>query len=608
MQEKSEYKLDRAAIRLVEEPPLYSPIPMDSPLAAVSVMAETLKGMDREVIGVINLDSQLRPVNVNLVSIGTLNQSIVHPREILKSAILSNASSVMLFHNHPSGLPKPSGMDWELTQWMEQVCQLIGIPLEDHIIIGRMKYYSFKEQKAYPLPDIYHSAQVSAQEQKQTVVVNAFAGPGAGKTTSAWEIAAELKKKGMVVEYVSEYAKELVWEGNFTLLDQTYENQMHIYEEQKRRIDRLIGKVDVIVTDSPTVMSVQYLSEEKNFPEQIEAFRKMAVDDFKQYRTFNYFIRRGEEYEQEGRIETHEEAKEIDRKIREFLTENHIYFGTYYQHSLGVIADNIEKHCTRNREKTSEHKETKPESMPSSLERAKELINDYCFDEFGYPGNFKDLTRIHIGYTTITDEEIPVQASVNLVEFRLERFLDGELFDSRQYDSLEELIEMELEYLDFDTLMNVTENEIAEVLGQDFVEEKVEENELASDASDGDSFSIYQLKHGLEQEGLYFMPYEYLQKKGHSVDPANYEIAYTAPLLPDTSPEDIYTRFNINPPEDFTGHSLSMSDVVVLHRNGEDTAYYVDSFGYQEIPGFLPEKEQEPPFIREKEVQRGMRL
>ena len=107
---------------------------------------------------------------------------------------------------------------------------------------------------------------------------------------------------------------------------------------------------------------------------------------------------------------------------------------------------------------------------------------------------------------------------------------------------------------------------------------------------DKDTFSIYQLKRGDETRDLRFEPYDRLQATGHAVDRANYELIYTAPLAPDTSLEDIYTRFNLDHPADFKGHSLSVSDIVVLHRNGRDTAHYVDSIGYREVPEFFKEQ------------------
>ena len=104
---------------------------------------------------------------------------------------------------------------------------------------------------------------------------------------------------------------------------------------------------------------------------------------------------------------------------------------------------------------------------------------------------------------------------------------------------------------------------------------------------DRDSFSIYQLKRGDETRDLRFEPYDRLTAAGHAVDPANYDLIYSAPLAPGTSLEAIFTRFNIDHPKDFKGHSLSVSDVVVLHQNGRDTAHYVDSIGYRQTPEFL---------------------
>ena len=104
-----------------------------------------------------------------------------------------------------------------------------------------------------------------------------------------------------------------------------------------------------------------------------------------------------------------------------------------------------------------------------------------------------------------------------------------------------------------------------------------------------DTFSIYQLRGGEETRDYRFEPYERLQAAGLAVDSANYDLVYTAPLDKSTSLEDIYRTFNIDHPADFRGHSLSVSDVVVLHQNGQDTAHYVNSFGYMEVPEFLRE-------------------
>ena len=112
---------------------------------------------------------------------------------------------------------------------------------------------------------------------------------------------------------------------------------------------------------------------------------------------------------------------------------------------------------------------------------------------------------------------------------------------------------------------------------------------------DKDTFSIYQIKGGDETRDFRFEPYDRLQAAGNVVDRANYELVYSAPLAPETSLEDIYTRFNIDHPKDFKGHSLSVSDVVVLHQDGQDAAHFVDSIGFREVPEFLQEQKQLTP-------------
>lgn len=101
------------------------------------------------------------------------------------------------------------------------------------------------------------------------------------------------------------------------------------------------------------------------------------------------------------------------------------------------------------------------------------------------------------------------------------------------------------------------------------------------------TFTIYQLKREDATRDYRFEPYDRLHAAGLAVDPAHYEPVYTAPLTPGMTLEDIYTRFNIDHPQDFKGHSLSVSDVVVMQQGGQSTAHYVDSFGYKTVPEFL---------------------
>ena len=109
------------------------------------------------------------------------------------------------------------------------------------------------------------------------------------------------------------------------------------------------------------------------------------------------------------------------------------------------------------------------------------------------------------------------------------------------------------------------------------------------EAPQQDNFSIYQLRNEASTRDYRFEPYDRLQAAGRTVDKANYTEVYAAPLTAGTTLEDIYRTFNVDHPADFNGHSLSVSDVVVLHQNGHDTAYYCDSVGFQQVPEFLRE-------------------
>ena len=109
----------------------------------------------------------------------------------------------------------------------------------------------------------------------------------------------------------------------------------------------------------------------------------------------------------------------------------------------------------------------------------------------------------------------------------------------------------------------------------------------------GDTFTIYQLKGGPETRDYRFEAYESLQEAGLAVDRQNYDLVYTAPLDGKTTLEDIYRTFNLDRPADFTGHSLSVSDVVVLTRSGKEEAHYCDSFGFTPVPEFFLQREKQ---------------
>ena len=141
------YELDVVGVRLVRETSIYSAEPVHSPNDAVAAVAGTLAELDREIFCVINLRTDGTVINVNIVSMGSLNMSLVSPREVFKSSILSNAASIIALHNHPSGSYVPSGEDVAVTRQLQECGKLLGIELLDHIIVGAYngKTYSMKE-------------------------------------------------------------------------------------------------------------------------------------------------------------------------------------------------------------------------------------------------------------------------------------------------------------------------------------------------------------------------------------------------------------------------------------------------------------------------------
>ena len=124
-------------------------------------------------------------------------------------------------------------------------------------------------------------------------------------------------------------------------------------------------------------------------------------------------------------------------------------------------------------------------------------------------------------------------------------------------------------------------------------------------AAQGDTFSIYQLKPGDSTRDYRFEPLDSIHRNGLSVKPENYELVYEAPLTEKDNLESIYTRFNVDRPADFTGHSLSVSDIVVLHQDGKDTAHYCDRAGFSEVPEFLQPAQKSREITERIQTPRG---
>lgn len=134
-------------IALVKERPLlYEGQRLTAPGQIRAAFQSLLGDADREYCVVFMLDGKNRISSCNIASIGSLNQAIVHPREVFKAAILSNAAAIIVAHNHPSGDPAPSREDREITRRLKEVGDVIGIRLLDHVIVGDDSYLSFTEQ------------------------------------------------------------------------------------------------------------------------------------------------------------------------------------------------------------------------------------------------------------------------------------------------------------------------------------------------------------------------------------------------------------------------------------------------------------------------------
>lgn len=202
------FKLDTVSVRLVKtRESITSEEPLSSPDAVVRALAKEMSDYDREVIGVINFNAKMQPINVNFVSAGTLNYSVAHPREILKSAILSNASSMMMIHNHPSQDTTPSEEDVMITDRMSQLCGLAGIPLVDHIIVGGdgKEYFSFAEKKAMPVADTHyeknymniHFPQVAEKRNYETANENKISYKSAKSTQNKMNEIPQMLEEGV---------------------------------------------------------------------------------------------------------------------------------------------------------------------------------------------------------------------------------------------------------------------------------------------------------------------------------------------------------------------------------------------------------------------------
>ena len=142
----SKKRIDIVSTRMVKEYSiLYATRRIESPEDAVDLMKDFLEELDKEQVMLLCLNTKSEPTHISTISTGSLTASIVHPREVFKTAIIANANRIMIFHNHPSGDPTPSEQDLDITKRLKEAGDLMGIELLDHIIIGdRGRFESLK--------------------------------------------------------------------------------------------------------------------------------------------------------------------------------------------------------------------------------------------------------------------------------------------------------------------------------------------------------------------------------------------------------------------------------------------------------------------------------
>lgn len=146
MTNTSSKRVNIVSIKMVKESSiLYKNRQILSPKDSVNLLRDFINDSDREMLIVCCLDTKNQPTCINIVSIGTINTSLVHPREVFKTAILSNSASIIMAHNHPTGDICPSKEDIGITSRIKEVGKILGIELLDHLIIGYENYRSLKE-------------------------------------------------------------------------------------------------------------------------------------------------------------------------------------------------------------------------------------------------------------------------------------------------------------------------------------------------------------------------------------------------------------------------------------------------------------------------------
>ena len=695
-------KLEQVAIRMVEQPPLYSNEPMNNPDAAIRVMNEFLSQMDRELFCIVNLQADLTPINMNIVSVGSLNEALINPREIFKSAILSNAHSMMLIHNHPSGNLAPSTSDIQTTARMQELGELMGISLVDHIITGRNgNYYSFRDKGEFPDSRIRFSTHVEDIDLTKGMVTEA---------TVLYEEVTDTKEKGDVrdiptvqtatiplpvqgkdmdsimqslesgveelftsnryQEFLKTMAKFHNYSFNNTMLiamqrpDATLVTSYKNWQSMGRQVMKGEKGITIIAPAPYKKMKEKEVLDENQRPimgtdgkpktEQVEVtvphFKAVTVFDIAQtsgepiqtlapelltaaVQDFDSFMQaiqkispvpiRFDEIDGNANGYYHNADKEI--VIKKGLSESQTLKTAIHEtvhaklhdreimESLGVEKDRLTKEveaesvaycvCSSFGLDTSDYsfpyiagwsssremKEMKA-SMDVIRKTAGEMI-DQLTEELKIILEEKQKTELHDKYGILVDA---LEAAGYRYDYResepghIVLAPDGthEIAGYLQFESWGDI----KDWLE-DTIAEGTD--ISERVDRALYPFKFDytlEEEMFR--GNGDRYAIYHVDEDTPGKQHLFMNMAMVKEDGITIDAANYKCVYSGRLHENEKLDDLYAVFNDNPPADYKAHSMSVSDVIITNRGGDMQAYYVDRFGFAELPDFAVRREK----------------
>ena len=695
-------KLEQVAIRMVEQPPLYSKEPMNNPDATIRVMNEFLSQMDRELFCIVNLQADLTPINMNIVSVGSLNEALINPREIFKSAILSNAHSMMLIHNHPSGNLTPSTSDIQTTARMQELGELMGISLVDHIITGRDgNYYSFRDKGEFPDSRIRFSTRVEDIDLTKGMVTEAIAPyeevtdtkeqdnvrdiptvqtatiplPVQGKDMdsimqSLESGVEELFTSNRYQEFLKTMAKFHNYSFNNTMLiamqrpDATLVTSYKNWQSMGRQVMKGEKGITIIAPAPYKKMKEKEVLDENQRPimgtdgkpktEQVEVtvphFKAVTVFDIAQtsgepiqtlapelltaaVQDFDSFMQaiqkispvpiRFDEIDGNANGYYHNADKEI--VIKKGLSESQTLKTAIHEtahaklhdkeimESLGVEKDRLTKEveaesvaycvCSSFGLDTSDYsfpyiagwsssremKEMKA-SMDVIRKTAGEMI-DQLTEELEIILEEKQKTELHEKYGILVDA---LEAAGYRYDYResepghIVLAPDGthEIAGYLQFESWGDI----KDWLE-DTIAEGTDiSERVDRAMYPFKYDYTLEEEMFR--GNGDRYAIYHVDEDTPGKQHLFMNMAMVKEDGITIDAANYKCVYSGRLHENEKLDDLYAMFNDNPPADYKAHSMSVSDVIITNRGGDMQAYYVDRFGFAELPDFAAQREK----------------